>query len=103
MKSESLLSRTGTGAPGGEAAQPRGAAAAAGGQGLGQGRGDVVGPVGPVGEGAVPRIPAAQGPPRLGAAGREEQRRQVGSAGLCRPPLRRPPPRGPFSLPTPPV
>ena len=103
MSSENLLSRTQTGRWGGKAAQPRGATPAAGGPGLRQGRGDVVGPVGPVGEGAGPRIPAAQGPPHLGAAGREKQRRQVGSVGVPQPLLVLATAKRPFLFAKPPV
>lgn len=54
----------------GRAAPGRPAAPAA--QGLGQGGGDVVGPVGALGQGS-PEIPAAQESPRLGAAGRQKE------------------------------
>lgn len=66
----SLLGSARTARPRGRAALCRPAAPAAG--GLGQGGRDVVGPVGPLGEGS-PEILAAQESPHLGAAGRQAE------------------------------
>lgn len=78
---------------GGRAAQPRGATAAAGGQGLERGRGDVVGPVGSADEGVGPQIRLAQGAPHLGTAQTEAE----ASSGICG--SLHQPPQGAFSPP----